>query len=123
MRLKVRNGTRDCILADRAERASTFVQRLVGLLGRAHLPLGEALLIAPCSSIHTFFMRMSIDVAFLDADGVIVKQLEALPPWRATAVYSRARAVLELPAGTLRASGTREGDRLLFEPAERAEEL
>lgn len=118
MRLKVKNGTKGLILADRAQRASTFVQRLVGLLGRASLPLGEALLLAPCNAIHTFFMRMPIDVAFLDDEGVIVKQLEALPPWRATAVYRRARAVLELPAGTLQASGTHEGDRLLFDPAD-----
>jgi uncharacterized protein len=115
MRLKVRNVTRDRILADRAERASSFRQRLVGLLGRAHLPVGEALLITPCNSIHTFFMRMAIDVAFLDAEGVIVKQLGALPPWRATSVYRHAHSVLELPAGTLQASGTREGDRLSLE--------
>jgi uncharacterized protein len=120
MRLKVMNRTKGLILADRAQRASTFLQRLVGLLGRAHLPVGEALLIAPCNSVHTFFMRMSIDVAFLDADGVIVKQLDALPPWRATAVYRRARSVLELPAGTLQASGTREGDQLGFDPVEGA---
>jgi uncharacterized protein len=115
MRLKVRNVTRDRILADRAERASSFRQRLVGLLGRASLPLGEGLHLVPCNAIHTFFMRMAIDVAFLDADGVIVKQLGALPPWRATSVYRHARSVLELPAGTLRASGTHEGDRLLLE--------
>ena len=113
MRLKVRNGTRDCILADRAERASTFVQRLVGLLGRASLPVGEALLITPCNSIHTFFMRMPIDVVFLDAQDTVVRLLHALPPWRATRPIPAACAVLELPAGTLAATGTQEGDRLV----------
>ncbi len=115
MRLKVRNVTRDRILADRAARASSFRERLVGLLGRASLPVGEGLHIVPCNSIHTFFMRIPIDVAFLDPDGVIVKQFSALPPWRATSVYFHAKSVLELPAGTLLASGTREGDRLAFE--------
>ena len=115
MRLKVRNVTRDRILADRAERASSFRQRLVGLLGRKDLPLGEGLHLVPCNAVHTFFMRMAIDVAFLDADGVVVKQVGALPPWRATSVCRAARSVLELPAGTLRASGTRDGDRLLLE--------
>lgn len=74
--------------------------------------------IQPCNSIHTFFMRIPIDVLFLDADGVIIKQLPALPPWRASAVYLKARSVLELPAGTLQASGTQEGDRLAFEPVQ-----
>jgi uncharacterized protein len=62
-------------------------------------------------------MRIPIDVAFLDADGRIVKQLSAVPPWRATAIYRKARSVLELPAGVLLASGTQEGDRLVFTPA------
>jgi uncharacterized membrane protein (UPF0127 family) len=54
-------------------------------------------------------------VAFLDGEGVILKQFMALPPWRATSIYLRARSVLELPAGVLEASGTQEGDRLTFE--------
>jgi uncharacterized membrane protein (UPF0127 family) len=116
MRLRVNNVTRNRLLADRAELAEHFGERLVGLMGRRSLAMGEGLHILPCNSIHTFFMRIPIDVAFLDAKGVIVKQFSALPPWRTTTVYVKARSVLELPAGTLEASGTREGDRLAFEP-------
>jgi hypothetical protein len=116
MRLRVNNATRDRLLADRAEQAVSFKARLVGLMGRRALPVGEGLYILPCNSIHTFFMRIPIDVAFLDGDGVILKQFMALPPWRATSIYLRARSVLELPAGVLEASGTQEGDRLTFEP-------
>jgi uncharacterized membrane protein (UPF0127 family) len=116
MRLRVNNVTRDRLLADRAERATSFRDRFVGLMGRRSLVVGEGMLIAPCNSIHTFFMRIPIDVAFLGPDGEIVKQFVALPPWRATSVYFQAKSVLELPAGTLEASGTREGDRLVFEP-------
>ncbi len=115
MRLRVNNVTRDRLLADRAERAISFMDRFVGLMGRKSLAFGEGLHIVPCNSIHTFFMRIPIDVAFLDPDGVIVKQFSALPPWRATSVYFHAKSVLELPAGTLLASETREGDRLAFE--------
>lgn len=114
MRLRVKNVTRDKLLADRAERADSFLQRFKGLMGRPSLEFGEGLHINPCNSIHTFFMRIPIDVAFLDPSGVIVKQFSALPPWRATSVYRKARTVLELPAGTLLASGTQEGDRLDF---------
>jgi uncharacterized membrane protein (UPF0127 family) len=63
-------------------------------------------------------MRIPIDAAFLDAEGVIVKQFHALAPWRATATSRRVRAVLELPAGVLAASGSQEGDRLVVERAE-----
>jgi uncharacterized membrane protein (UPF0127 family) len=115
MRLKVSNVTRERLLADRAERAESFGDRFVGLMGRRSLAFGEGLHIVPCNSIHTFFMRIPIDVVFLDRGGVIVKQFLALPPWRATSVYFQAKSVLELPAGTLQASGTQEGDRLVFE--------
>lgn len=116
MHWRVNNETRQRLLADRAERATAFLHRFKGLMGRRSLAVGEGLHILPCNSIHTFFMRIPIDVAFLDAQGVIVKQLSALPPWRATSVYLQSRSVLELPAGVLEASGTREGDRLSFEP-------
>ena len=75
--------------------ALPFVDRFVGLMGRRSLALGEGMHILPCNSIHTFFMRIPIDVAFLDRDGVIVKQFSALPPWGATPVYFQADSVLD----------------------------
>lgn len=116
MRWKVNNVTRGRLLADRAERATSFADRFMGLMGRRSLVSGEGMHISPCNSIHTFFMRIPIDVAFLDVEGLIVKQIPAMPPWRVSSVYFKAHSVLELPAGTLAASETLEGDRLSFEP-------
>ncbi|MFP2933675.1 DUF192 domain-containing protein [Pyxidicoccus sp. 3LG] len=116
MRWSVNNETRQRLLADRAERADGFLDRFKGLMGRRSLAVGEGLHIVPCNSIHTFFMRIPIDVVFLDAQGTIIRQMPALPPWRTTSVYFKSRSVLELPAGVLEASGTREGDRLVFQP-------
>jgi uncharacterized membrane protein (UPF0127 family) len=116
MRWKVNNETRGRLLADRAERAASFMERFKGLMGRRSLVFGEGMHIAPCNSIHTFFMRIPIDVAFLDKEGRIVKQIPAMPPWRMSSIYTKAHSVLELPAGTLSASQTQEGDRLTFEP-------
>jgi uncharacterized membrane protein (UPF0127 family) len=123
MRWRVTNETRQRLLADRAEQATGFLQRFKGLMGRRSLAVGEGMHIVPCNSIHTFFMRIAIDVVFLDRQGVIVKLLPALPPWRASSVYFQARSVLELPAGVLEASGTREGDRLTFEPVSQSPAL
>lgn len=103
------------MLADQAEEASGFFTRLIGLMGRRDLPLGQGLHLLPCNSIHTFFMRIPIDALFLDAHGAVVKVFPALPPWRLTGIYPKVRSVLELPAGTLRASGTAEGDEIVFE--------
>ena len=82
-----------------------------GLLGRSSLSEESALILAPCSSIHTCFMRFAIDVAFVDRDGNILRARRALRPWRVQAAF-RASAVIELAAGALDRSDTRVGDRL-----------
>jgi uncharacterized membrane protein (UPF0127 family) len=117
MPLTVRNLTRDTLLANRAERAQSFAARFVGLMGRRELPYGHGLWIDPCNSIHTFFMRIPIDVLFLDREQKVVKAFEAMVPWRMTSIHFKARTVLELPAGTLSASQTGEGDQLDFQPS------
>ncbi len=115
MALRVTNRTRQRVLGDRVTEARRFGERFLGLMGRRHLPVGEGLLIRPCNSIHTFFMRIPIDVAFLDGEGRIVRLYRALPPWRATPIHFKAKSVLELPAGVLAGSRTEEGDTLSFE--------
>jgi uncharacterized membrane protein (UPF0127 family) len=82
-----------------------------GLLGRRKLPSGEGLLLRPASSVHTLFMRFSIDVVFLDRDGEVVKIAASVRPWR-TAGARGAKAVLELPAGEAERRELRVGDRL-----------
>jgi uncharacterized membrane protein (UPF0127 family) len=51
-------------------------------------------------------------VAFVDARGVVVRRLDAVPPWRVTRLHAGARACVELPAGTLAAAGVEAGHRL-----------
>jgi uncharacterized membrane protein (UPF0127 family) len=109
---RFKNLTKDRLLADRAAEARSFATRFMGLMGRKELPFGDGLHIVPCNGIHTFFMRIPIDVLFLDRSLKVVKALAAIPPWRATKVYFAAHSVLELPAGTIAGSGTQEGDQL-----------
>jgi uncharacterized membrane protein (UPF0127 family) len=115
VRFAVYNETRQSWLADRAEEAASARARLKGLLGRSTIETGEGLHIAPCNSIHMFFMRFAIDVAFLDKDRRVVRAIHSIRPWRATRVYLAAHSALELPAGTLAQTGTCEGDQLRFE--------
>lgn len=89
--------------------------RLRGLMGERSLPPGAGLLIDPCNGVHGLFMRFAIDAVYLDRDGVVVKILSPLRPWRVGPVLRRVRYVLELPAGAC--EGTiRVGDRLAFRP-------
>jgi uncharacterized membrane protein (UPF0127 family) len=91
--------------------------RRTGLLRHDSFPEGSAMLIAPSNAVHTFFMRFSIDIAFVTREGHVVKTYTALPPWRIAAAF-RAYAVVELPAGTLSRSDTNAGDTLAIVPLE-----
>lgn len=64
--------------------AATFAARARGLLGRPRSWLGDrgVLLIVPCDSVHTFGMRELIDVAFVAADGTVLKAVRKLRPRR-----------------------------------------
>jgi uncharacterized protein len=98
-----------------AEVADTPASRSRGLLGRDHLAPDRGLLIRPCSSIHTFFMRFPIDVVFLDRDAVVRRIVARMGPWRLAWGGWSAWQTLELAAGAGAAAGLRPGDRLVFE--------
>lgn len=114
--MRASNASRGTVLADRVREATDFFGRLVGLIGRGGIEPGDGLHLVPCRAIHTFFLRMPIDVAFLDEHGAVVKLFHALPPWRATSFQRNASSALELPAGTLQGSGTELGHRITFRP-------
>jgi uncharacterized membrane protein (UPF0127 family) len=99
------------VLARTLEAAFDSRTRNKGLLGRDGIGADSALILAPCSSIHTWFMRFAIDAAFVDRNGVVVKVARTMRPWH-IAIALRAFAVVELPPGTLDASGTVLGDHL-----------
>jgi len=102
-------------LAGSARLATGLFDRMKGLLGRDSLPDGEGMVITPCNSVHTFFMRFPIDVVFFDADNRVVAAVANLRPFRATRIFFGARGVIELPAGTLETNPVNPGDRISIE--------
>ena len=114
--LQARNLTRSSDLAARVRRADRPWSRLLGLLGRGSLARDEGLLLTPCTSIHTFFMRFAIDVLYLDRNHLVVKAVQSLRPYRLSACLRGGHSVLELPVGVIEASGTQAGDQLAFGP-------
>jgi uncharacterized membrane protein (UPF0127 family) len=99
------------MLTTALETAFDSATRRRGLLGRDAMSAGGGLVIAPCSGIHTFFMRFPIDIVFASRDGRVIGVRHNVLPWR-MALSLRAFAVIELPSGTLDASGTQVGDAL-----------
>lgn len=114
--MQVRNLTRDAELAARAAVADTFLTRLRGLLGRSGLAAGEGLVIVPCSSVHMIGMAFPLDVLHVDRGGTVIKALPGLRPGRFGPLVWRSHLAIELPAGTLAATGTVLGDRIVLEP-------
>lgn len=99
-------------LADNLRIASSFWSRFIGLMGRSCLTAGEGILLMVCPSIHTFFMRFPIDVAYLDCDMRVVAIREGVKPWRMLPGVPSGAHTLELPEGTLRATATSIGQKL-----------
>ena len=79
--------------------AESFVARLLGWQFRRSLPSGEGLLLVPCRSIHTCFMRAAVDVVFLGEGGRVLAVRRDLGPWRAAVGPRETLGVLEMPAG------------------------
>lgn len=108
--MRIVNRTRGTLLGDKVALADTWWTRLRGFLGRSRPVDGEGILLSPCNSIHTWWMGFALDVVFLDAGGVVLETREDLPPWSRPIRVSGARHVLEVPPGTVRATGTAVGD-------------
>jgi uncharacterized protein len=97
---RVVNAESGQTLVSRLELATTFWQRFLGWQFRSLPQAGSGLLIAPCNSIHTFWMRFAIDAIFLDAKGHVLAIKARVVPWRIVLPVSKAKCVLEIPAGS-----------------------
>jgi uncharacterized membrane protein (UPF0127 family) len=113
-KLRVKNLTRGRLLADRADIADTSAARRRGLLKHTALAPGEGLWIVPCEGVHTFAMKFTIDVLFLNRQRQVLKVRPHMGKSR-IALSLRAHSVLELPAGTIDETGTQPGDQLELE--------
>src|SRR4051812_27842454 len=77
-------------------------------MGRKSLADGEGMLFVPGGSIHTFFMRFPLDVAFLTTEGRALRVAAGVRPWRLTRAPRGTRFVLELRDGQAAADGLAE---------------
>jgi uncharacterized membrane protein (UPF0127 family) len=98
---------RDGEVLSEVEIAATLKARLRGLIGSKHFE--GLLLLRPANSVHTFFMRFPIDVAFLDRNLKII-DITAMKPWRIGWPRSKARSVMEARQGLYDEWNLRVGD-------------
>jgi hypothetical protein len=116
-----RNETRGTVLAGEVEVAASLWGRFRGLMGRRSLSAGRALWLPGTNGIHMFFMRFAIDAVFLgrptpDGTRPVLSVHRRVRPWVGMVPLVRhAAGVLELPTGSIDASGTRPGDSVRLE--------
>ena len=108
--MKIYNSTQNNLIADNVKVAENFFTRSVGLLSKKTLSQGEGLVIKPCCSIHTFFMRFAIDVLFVDRSNKIIAMYENVKPWRILPLHIHSYYVAELSAGSVCDENISEGD-------------
>src|SRR3954454_12802461 len=108
----------------------------MGLMGRRALDPGSGLWLPESNGIHMMFMRFPIDAVFVgkagsgdaaadaDSDGAgaaaagrpVLTVHRGLRAWTGLVPFVRgAHGVLELPVGTIDATGTTVGDRILID--------
>ncbi|HBQ21730.1 MAG: hypothetical protein A2Z91_03155 [Deltaproteobacteria bacterium GWA2_38_16] len=100
------------LLTQKDTHAQTFYARFKGLLGKNSFTSGEALILTPCKSIHTFFMKFPIDAIFINAQGEILALYPDLKPNRLTKFYCHAKSVIEVPIGTIQKWNLKVGESL-----------
>ena len=113
-----RNLDRGSVLAEPLETAGSFWAKFMGLMGRPSLARGSGLWLPGANGIHMMFMRFPIDAVFVtraDAEGVrrVRSVHRGVRAWTGLVpLITGAHGVLELPVGTIDASGTAVGDRV-----------
>lgn len=97
-RATLKNG--QVVVAD-VRAADTFWKKFRGLMWDDSLQPDEALWFPGDNWIHCFFMKIPIDVLFLDKHGVIVYMKEKMKPWTISPPVFQAKGVLECYPGTI----------------------
>ena len=99
--MNIYNSTQNNLIADDVKVAENFFTRSIGLLSRKSISDNEALIIKPCCSIHTFFMKFAIDVLFVNRKNKIVGLYENVSPNQILPIYFSSYYVVELAAGQI----------------------
>lgn len=106
----VRNITRNTTISKDLKIASSFQDRMFGLLLKRN---PRSLLFKTKFGIHTFFLKQSIDVLVLNSENEVIKG-KTVNPNKIFIYNPRYDTVIELPQGSLRKSKTKIGDKLIL---------
>jgi uncharacterized protein len=118
--IRVLNRTRGTVLGTSVRLADQLAARVRGFLFRPAPAAGEGILLSPCKAVHMFGVGFPLDVIFISEAGEVVATYRDLAPWRRSRLHGSALHALELPPGTIRATGTVVGDALSWATVDEA---
>ena len=104
---------KNILISNNIKQALSIKDRVIGLMFKKSLNFNEGLLLSPCNSIHTCFMRFPIDVVFIDKNNKVLNIIHSMRPWKFSLIYFKSKKVLELNGNTLPLE-VRVGDTLEF---------
>lgn len=89
--------------------ASSFKERLLGLTIYNTHPEKLAFMLPNCKLIHTFGMKYSIDLIFIDQNYVVTEIFEHVPACKIQGAFFASHTI-ELEAGSIRKNRISKGD-------------
>lgn len=107
--MKILNQTKNTLLSEDAKKATSFLDKLFGLLYKSN---PRALIFKTNLGLHSFFLKEVIDIVVLDNKNQVRKIKRDLKPNRLFLWNPKYETVIELPGGSLKKSRTCLGDKL-----------
>lgn len=108
--MKLYNSTQNNLIAGDVQVAENYFSRNIGLLSRKSISSNEGLVIKPCFSVHTFFMKFPIDILFVNKKNEIIALYENVKPWKILPIHFSSRYVVELAVGQIAVNNICLGD-------------
>ena len=99
--MEIQVASSGTVVASDVRWARSTVDRARGLIGESSISPGAAMVFEPAHQIHTFGMKIPLDVVFCDSKWKVLHVVRRMPPRRITKIVWRARFGVELAAGTL----------------------
>ena len=99
--LALLNDRTDQVIVSQLTVADTFFSRFCGLQFKRELAVGSGLLLVPCGSVHTCWMRFPVDVFFISDSAHVVHVRRNVRPWRVAICRAPSHAVLEVASGAI----------------------
>ncbi|GIW21844.1 MAG: hypothetical protein KatS3mg068_0851 [Candidatus Sericytochromatia bacterium] len=112
MKLQIINTRNNKVIGSNIILGNTLLLRLIGLIGKKELKEDEGILLTPCNSIHMMFMKIPLDIIFLDSENKIIKVIENIKPWKISPIVLKAKSVLELPINSIKKNDLQINDKL-----------